>query len=178
MTNAEFDYVAEAQNLDLIHKAIMPKWGSLVQVPQSLPQYCSKHLLVMEYLEGVKLVDGIREQYRKLAASTGTTLEKMEAERNEAIRQGKFTFQTLEQSRKERERMQWYCALNDYLLNPRNLWKMCYNASVFRLVYGPCELERTAPQVDLSATLELLCKVHGNEIFEHGECIHNIRVNH
>lgn len=147
----------------------MPKWGSLVQVPQSLPQYCSKHLLVMEYLEGVKLVDGIRAQYRKLAESTGTTLEQMEAERNEAIRRGTFTFQTLEQSRVERQRMQWYCALNDYVLNPNNLWKLCFNYSAMRLFYEPYELERTAPQLDLSATLELLCKVHGNEIFEHGE---------
>jgi hypothetical protein len=28
----EFDYQAEAQNLALIHNAIMPKWGSLVKV--------------------------------------------------------------------------------------------------------------------------------------------------
>lgn len=163
--------MAEANNLDLIHKAIMPKWGSLVQVPQSLPRYCSKHVLVMEYLEGVKLVDGIREQFRKLAERTGTTLEKMEQERNEAIRLGTFTFQTLEQSRKDREWLQWYCAVNDYLLNPNNILKMCYNMSVFRLMYGPCELERTVPQVDLSSTLELLCKVHGSEIFEHGKFV-------
>jgi hypothetical protein len=30
--DVEFDYQAEAQNLSLIHNAIMPKWGSLVKV--------------------------------------------------------------------------------------------------------------------------------------------------
>ena len=86
----------------------------------------------------------------------------------EAIRAGNFAFQTLEESRKEREWLKWYCAINDYLLNPTNLWKLCYNFSALRLVYGPYELERTEPAVHLGATLELLCKVHGNEIFEHG----------
>jgi len=166
--HTEFDYVAEAKNLELIHQAIMPKWGSLVKVPQAHPALCSKHLLVMEYLDGVKLVDGIRAQYAKIAQATGTTVERMEAERVEAIRAGNFAYQTLEQSRKEREWLRWYCAINDYLLNPANLWKLCYNYSALRLLYGPYELERTEPAVHLGATLELLCKVHGNEIFEHG----------
>jgi predicted unusual protein kinase regulating ubiquinone biosynthesis (AarF/ABC1/UbiB family) len=44
-------------------------------VPQPYPQLCSKHLLVMECLDGVKLVDGVRAQYSKLAKLRGTTLE-------------------------------------------------------------------------------------------------------
>ena len=114
--HAEFDYVAEAKNLALIHDAIMPKWGTLVKIPQPHPELCSKHLLVMECLDGVKLVDGIRAQYAKVrvtafvhevilyysvsdccctfdmivqvAAATGTTVEAMEEERKEGIRLG------------------------------------------------------------------------------------------
>lgn len=171
--SSEFDYVAEAKNLELIHKAIMPKWGSLVKVPRAYPPLCSKHLLVMEFLDGVKLVDGIRAQYAKIAQATGTTVERMEAERVAAIKAGNFAYQTLEESRKEREWLRWYCAINDYLLNPTNLWKLCYNFSALRLLYGPYELERTEPAVHLGATLELLCKVHGNEIFEHGAQCHS-----
>ena len=166
---SEFDYVAEARNLELVHNAIMPKWGDLVKVPQPFPELCSKHILVMEYLEGVKLVDGIRSQYQLLAERSGTTLESMEEERNEAIRLGKFAYQSLEESRKERQWLQWYCLLNDYLLNPTNWAKLCWNTSLLRLVYGPCEIERTPLPVNLGHTLELLCKVHGNEIFEHGK---------
>ena len=164
----EFDYVLEAKNLSLIHDAIMPTWGKLVKVPKPYPTYCSKHVLVMEYLSGVKLVDGIRAQYAKIAEASGTTMEKMEAEMITAIKKGTFAFKTLEQSRQDRAWLQWYCAVNDYLLNPSNLWKLCYNYSALRLMYGPYELERTEPAVDLSSILELLCKVHGNEIFEHG----------
>ena len=85
-----------------------------------------------------------------------------------AIKEGKFAFKTLEQTRQERAWLQWYCAVNDYLLNPSNLWKLCYNYSALRLMYGPYELERTEPAVDLGSILETLCRVHGNEIFEHG----------
>jgi predicted membrane-bound dolichyl-phosphate-mannose-protein mannosyltransferase len=184
--------------LALIHDAIMPKWGTLVKVPQPHPELCSKHLLVMECLDGVKLVDGIRAQYAKVrvaavvlvcevifilffflllfifgliiqvAAATGTTVEAMEEERKEGIRLGEainylrsfwkpfasyrdcksnisnqavlmilrfagnFAFQTLEESRKERAWMEWYCAVNDFLFNPVNLAKLCYNYSILR----------------------------------------------
>ena len=164
----EFDYVEEAKNLQLIRNAVMPKWGTLVEIPTPYMHLCSKHVLVMHCLDGVKLVDGIRDQYRIIAQRTGTTLEKMEEERKEAIKSGNYVFQTLEQSRAEMARLQWYCAFNDYVLNPTNIWKMCYNISVFRLVYGPYTIERTQLPVNLGNTLELLCKVHGNEIFEHG----------
>jgi aarF domain-containing kinase len=164
----EFDYFAEANNLALIHRAIMPKWGSLVAVPRPITELCSKHILTMEFLEGVKLVDGIRAQYRQIAALQGKTLEQLESERNDAIRRGEFAYQSVQESRRQHEMLQWYGAVQDYLLNPSNLYKLCYNLSVFRLVTGPCEIQRTALPVDLGNMLELLCRVHGNEIFEHG----------
>lgn len=169
LTIIEFDYVEEAKNLALIHNAIMPKWSSFVNIPKPYSQYCSKHVLVMEYLEGVKLVDGIRNSYRSIAATTGTTLEELEEKRKKEISTGNYVFQTLEQSKKERELMQWYLTIKDYLLNPTNLWKIAYNMSVFRLIYGPYNnIERTMLPIDLASILDVLCKVHGNELFEHG----------
>jgi aarF domain-containing kinase len=164
----EFDYREEAKNLQLIRDAIEPKWGSLVTIPRPHASLCSKHVLVMEYLEGVKLVDGIRAQFREMARRTGTTLEKMEEERMQAIKSGKYNFQTIEESKNERYWQQWYCTLSNYVFNPANLCKLCYNCSVFRLVTGPYEIERLQLPIHVGNTLELLCKVHGNEIFEHG----------
>ena len=122
----------------------------------------------MEYLDGVKLVDGIRNQYKLLADHIGISLEAMEAE-HAAIEFGNYEFQTIEQTKKERFKMQWYYACYDYLINPNNIWKVLYNISVFRLFYGPVtDFQRTPLPVDLGATLELLCHVHANELFEHG----------
>lgn len=152
----------------LVHDAIMPKWGKLVKVPQAYPDLCSKHILVMEYLDGVKLVDGVRAQYATLAALQGTTLEALEAERSAAIKRGDFSFLTLEESRRQQQQTDWYLAVHDYLLNPTNLYKLCYNWSPLRLATGPYQIERSAQPVDLGQILELLCRVHANEIFEHG----------
>jgi predicted unusual protein kinase regulating ubiquinone biosynthesis (AarF/ABC1/UbiB family) len=47
----EFDYRGEGNNLKLIRDAIMPQWGSQVEIPKPYLEYCSKHILVMDYLE-------------------------------------------------------------------------------------------------------------------------------
>jgi hypothetical protein len=96
-------------------------------------------------------------------------LQALEAERNEAIKNGNFNLLTLEQSRTQQQWTAWYLAVQDYVLNPANLYKLCYNYTPAVWATGPYEIQRTVPPVDLGQVLELLCKVHGNEIFEHGE---------
>jgi hypothetical protein len=65
----EFDYLNEAINLDevRINMAQSP-YSRYVSVPQPLHALCSKHLLVMEMLDGKKLSDDIEE---RLAAAMG-----------------------------------------------------------------------------------------------------------
>lgn len=164
----EFDYVEEARNLDLMFKAIMPRWGSMVQIPMPYTQICSKHILVMECLEGVKLVDGIRSRYKVVAEKMGKTLEQLETEQIALMKSGKFLFKSIEQSKQEQNKIQWYYAMHDYLFNINNLWKTCYNFSLLRLIYGPMEIERTQLPVDLGSLLEVLCNVHADELFSHG----------
>jgi hypothetical protein len=45
-------------------------------------------VLVMDYIPGERLIDGIRSQFRKFAASQGRTLEELEAEEKEKVRRG------------------------------------------------------------------------------------------
>jgi hypothetical protein len=96
-------------------------------------------------------------------------VQALEAERNEAIKNGNFNLLTLEQSRTQQQWTAWYLAVQDYVLNPVNLYKLCYNYTPVAWATGPYEIQRTVQPVDLGQVLELLCKVHGNEIFEHGE---------
>jgi hypothetical protein len=44
----------------------------------------------MEYLDGVKLVEGIKSQYSRVAARLGTTLEALQEEQKRQIELGKF----------------------------------------------------------------------------------------
>lgn len=146
---------------------MLPKWKNVIDLPRPHLALCSKNLLVMDYLDGVKLVDGIRQRFRKLAALSGRTVEEIEEERLEAMKAGKLSLLNLDQAQAERkhlERMLWYRDL----LNPNNMWKMCYNISIFRLMYGAAEYEWTELPVDLASTFNVLSQVHANQVFEHG----------
>lgn len=83
----EIDYHAEAQNLIEI-ASNMKQHGFLpseVAVPQPFPELTTKRMLVMEYLEGPKLIDGLKEYFAAWAIQNGTTLESLEAEARQTI---------------------------------------------------------------------------------------------
>jgi aarF domain-containing kinase len=48
----EFDYVAEADNLSRVRANVLPKWNNKINIPKPYMELCSRHILVMEYLDG------------------------------------------------------------------------------------------------------------------------------
>lgn len=146
---------------------MFPKWSHAVNIPRPYEELCSKHLLVMEYLDGVRLVEGIRSKLGKLATLQGRTLEDLEEEHKDAIRNGKFVFKTIEENKREQANLRWALYWKD-ALNPRNVLRTVYNYSPLAFIYGPADYERTEPPVDLGQTIELLAQVHGYQIFAHG----------
>jgi aarF domain-containing kinase len=164
----EFDYVEEAKNLKEIYDLIMPKWKDLVEIPFPYMEYCSKHVLVMDCLDGVKLVDGIRKKFEKLSELTGKTLEDIENEKKEAIKNGTYQFKSVEESKKEQDNIKRLLFYND-LMNKRNIYAMVNNFSLLRLINGTMDYDWSEPPVDLGHCIEVLCKVHANQIFEFGE---------
>lgn len=84
----EFDYKNEAANLDEVRTNMMKsKYSSLISIPQPHNALCSKHLLVMEMLEGKKLSDAIED---KLAEAIGVDRREAKDFINER-REGKTT---------------------------------------------------------------------------------------
>eukprot|EP00300_Choanocystis_sp_HF-7_P034114 c4665_g1_i1.p1 GENE.c4665_g1_i1~~c4665_g1_i1.p1 ORF type:complete len:530 (+),score=118.97 c4665_g1_i1:15-1604(+) len=75
----EFDYRAEAVHLDKIRKNLL-KFTTEVVVPEPYLELCTRQVLVMEYLKGEKLVDGVRRVGSRLAKRQGKTLDQLEAE--------------------------------------------------------------------------------------------------
>jgi len=74
----EFDYAREADMLDMVATNVAAsRHARRVVIPRPMRQLCSKHLLVMDYLDGKKLVDALREQYTAMAAAQGMTLEQL-----------------------------------------------------------------------------------------------------
>ncbi len=167
----EFDYIQEANNLQEIYTLMLPKWYQYIEIPKPYMQYCSKHILVMEYLQGTKLVDGIRSKYSKIAELQGKTIDELEKERKEQFELGLLQLKSIEETTKEQERIKQYLFYND-LLNYKNIQAFFYNYSVFRWIYGPMKYEWSEAPVDLGSCIELLCRVHANQIFEHGKKDH------
>lgn len=76
----------EAKNMQEIYANVMPHFHRLVQIPLPIMELCRPNVLVMERLEGVPLVQGVRAQYKRYAEAHGTTLEAMEEEQKEKVR--------------------------------------------------------------------------------------------
>lgn len=75
----EFDYRREAEHLE-ISRTNLIKFSKEIVIPKPYLEYCSKEVLVMDFLEGPKLVDGIRKMARVVAAKEGKTLDEYEEE--------------------------------------------------------------------------------------------------
>ena len=161
----EMDYKGEAANLQEVRNNIRDLFKDRIEMPRPHMELCSKHILVMEYLDGVNLVTGIKDQFAKLAALQGKTLEELMEEQQKLMEAGKFRYVSIEEKAREakavRSKLEWL----DF---GSNTLRFAYNWSALRLIYGPAEYVKTAPPLDLGSMMELLCRVHGHQIFVDG----------
>jgi len=74
----EFDYRCESENLEKVRKNLARKFDKEIVVPK--PIFSTERVLVMEFLDGVKLVDGIRAYGEVIAKEQGKTWEEFEGE--------------------------------------------------------------------------------------------------
>ena len=162
----EFDYTREAANLNTAREFSLARWGDDIVIPEAFRNLCTKHMLIMEFLDGVKLVDGVRNQYKKLAALSGRTLEEMEKEMKDLIKSGKFEYKSVEEEKAKRAKTVQLLLLKD--IYETNALRFIYNISPLRLLYGPKSYEWTEPPIDLGVTLELLAKIQSASIFYDG----------
>ena len=161
----EFDYRGEAKNLNLVRNNMRDKFKDQIEIPKPYLELCSKHLLVMEYLDGVNLVTGIKAQFEKLAALQGKSIDDLIEERKRLIDSGDFQFKSIEEESRSQSRIAFYLQLGDL---GANIVRFAYNWSVLRLIYGPVQYVSTKPLIDLGKILNLLCAVHGHQIFVDG----------
>ncbi|KAF0716465.1 Aste57867_2834 [Aphanomyces stellatus] len=74
----EFDYTMEADNLDMVRANIEASpYAAKFIVPHAYKDLCTKEVLVMEYLKGKKLIDGIYDHFGIVAQELGLTIEQL-----------------------------------------------------------------------------------------------------
>ncbi len=163
----EFDYVGEALNLDTVYRNLNnSKWRADVAVPRPILELCSKNILVMTYLPGERMVDGIRNQYRRLAESRGMDFEAMEAEQKELMARGEVVAKDIRESARSTASIAWALWARDAAVNTA-LWIGNWTvAPLLRL--KPWEYWNTEAPINLGAVLETLLRVHAHEIFFDG----------
>eukprot|EP00854_Cymbomonas_tetramitiformis_P008077 gene8077-9593_t len=196
---SEFDYTKEAENLQKVGDNMNKRWGKYVRVPKPIRELCTPEILVMEVGKGaskalragVKLIDGIREQYGKIAASMGRTLEELELEQKEKIARGEVKEMSIGVGKGEDEGIHepikaegkglygvmpaanaWRSSMRNAAIRGldcmKNLGRLVYNVSVLRLLFGHAEYKYTEIPINLGRVLELLMVVHGEQVLLDG----------
>ena len=161
----EFDYKLEANNLRLIHRNITPQWGHLVRVPQPVEAMCTKRVLTMEFIPGLKLVDGIRAQWSDFAARNGTTLKEVEARAMEA-RERKGQGVSLAQAEAADARA---AAAYEFKVRTSNVLRSAFNWTLGWLPLVPSLAYASAEvPVSLPRMMKMVLEVHAHEIFVDG----------
>lgn len=75
----EFDFEREAWNQETIRKSIMPVFGKQVVVPMVYTEWSNADVIVMEFIEGGRLLDGILRDAERRASRLGYTLDDLTA---------------------------------------------------------------------------------------------------
>lgn len=93
----EFAYNREAENLKEVGDNVMPVFGDHVYIPQPVQHLCTREVMVMDLVPGVRLVDGVMDQHRRYAKMMGTTLEELQDEHKRKLAQGELEMRSIEE---------------------------------------------------------------------------------
>lgn len=156
----EFDMRGEAENLQEVHENLHKSgWDRHVAVP--FPLHSSKDVLIMTYLAGDRLVDGLRAHFERVARRCGKSLEEFEREQKRMAGGRREVRDALVRGR----HLEWMMWLRGGVVNG---WCVFWNWVVRPVVGGEvAEMEGT-DMVNLGEVMERLLRVHGHEIFVDG----------
>lgn len=155
--DSEFDYTLEARNLNEVRDIILPKWGNKVYIPRPYLEYTSKHVLVMEFLNGTSLMKGLQQHFTALAELMNINIEELEAQKELMMRNNSFPYRSLEEEKqlgRKLRRASWI----------RGLVKgRPQRSSSFSSKWG-------SDFLDLAYIVKTLFQEHASEMFDAGAC--------
>lgn len=155
----EFDYRIEAANLETVRqnleRAGIGGRDKLCVVPRPYQEYCTKHVLVMEALEGEKLVDALRKDGQRWA---------------EIIGRSELALLEYQQSNsRSAEEIDQFLAALDAKRRARNAWARLCNMTVGLATQNKREyqLKDTVP-LNHAHLVDDLIRIHGHEVLVDG----------
>ena len=159
----EFNYVAEAENLDKIRKNVLPSWRKHIYIPYVVKELCTKDVMVMEFLQGKNLLKSVVSQYERYAAEQGLTLKQL-AEKNTSERTNSGAASLASQAAKS------YVAKKALQLRDlsKNGCRLLYNLTLSKVNGTSLQYQWSEYPINLARVLEILMHVHAYEIFRNG----------
>ncbi|KAI9205393.1 kinase-like domain-containing protein [Polychytrium aggregatum] len=146
---SEFHFEREAQALQRVRKNLMPFFRNIV-VPEPVLEYCNQDVIVMEYIPGVKLLDGIMHDYERQARRAGFSLQYLQEHAGSLTRL---------------EMLQLWAAWGlGHISDTVQMAGALVHNTVLSPVTGHT-LPYPQPSVDQERLYKTLLRVHGHEIF-------------
>lgn len=149
----EFDYAREARSLQQIADNIEPIFNE-VRVPHPLPELCTRDVLVMEYLQGQKLLTAIKDHFRELAQSQGKDFDQLCKEHAAAPPADSWSLRS-------------YMFLIRARRSIANVAITAYNWTL-GLLWGPRSYLPPVRFINIPHIMDLLLRVHGHEVLHDG----------
>jgi aarF domain-containing kinase len=164
----EFDFRREARALEIIGQNIMPRFPNVV-IPRPIAGLASEFVLVMEKLDGTKLIDALKVEQAKMAATRGIPVEELEREMMAKYVSGELYREAQRKYTPSALLVHTYASLRRTLNRVRNALIMIYNYSWVPL-FRCASLETAEERVVINPheIIDLLNEVHAHEIFIDG----------
>jgi aarF domain-containing kinase len=165
----EFDYVGEAKNLAEVRANLSAAgFSEMAVVPLPRLDMCTKSVLVMDYLPGETMIEGVRNSYKRFAAASGKNFEELEAEQKLALEDGTLQRKDLRTACQDHARTEAFLSWADFM---RNICIFGMNWTVAPIVKGRgagWSYYHSERPVNLAHIMEVLLRVHAHEIFIDG----------
>ncbi|CAH0482435.1 unnamed protein product [Peronospora belbahrii] len=166
----EFNYVEEAKNLATVRKNIAKSpYATKVAIPEPKIELCTKEVLVMEFLKGRKLLDGIHDHFEAIAADKGVTVEFLKQDQEQRDKERAVRGLDIETGPSSLQLRLYGLTLRTKHL-ARRVGRVSYDYTLGFIApkkWSPREDEKHK-LLNLPDILKLVMDVHGYEIFVNG----------
>ncbi|CAF0866212.1 unnamed protein product [Rotaria sordida] len=164
----EFDFRREAKALDIIGHNIMPRFPHIV-IPRPIPGMSTEFVLVMEKLDGTKLVDALKIEQAKMAAEQGKTLEEFEQEMMTKYLSGELYREAKKKYTPSAFIVNTYASIIRTIDHMKNVFIFIYNHSIVPILKRyPIDYIEQHVFINPHEIIDLLNEVHAHEILIDG----------
>jgi aarF domain-containing kinase len=146
----------------------MPRFPNIV-IPRSIPGMATEFVLVMEKLDGMKLIDALKIEQEKMAIAQGKTLEEFEREMMAKYLSGELYREAKKHYTPSAFIVNTYASLIRTINRFKNILIFFYNHSIVSILKRP-PMEYIEQQVFINPheIIDLLNEVHAHEILLDG----------